>query len=173
MLDSSPRWSKAYYHFSGLTGKKAFVFAVVLTDRLRKDNWELFQARVGRQDKHSAALKSHQTSQNSCGTSQALHARTKFRWGPRLLLWICSFICSAHTGKELPLFAPFLPEWDPHRAHPFRQKDGSCTRWAASVRQMWVLINSGASNSLPSLFFFSIYTSGADLGKPQNERVLL
>lgn len=88
------------------------------------------------------------------GLAQALAAGAEFRWGSHLLLWVCSFYCSAHTGKELPFFAFFLPQWDPHRAHPFRQKDGSSTGWAASVGQICILINSGVSNSLPSLFFF-------------------
>lgn len=57
-----------------------------------------------------------------------------------------------HVGKELPLAAPHLLQRDPRWAHPFRQKDGSYTGWAVSVRQTWVLIKSGPSNFFPCLF---------------------
>lgn len=161
-------WPKLYCHFSGLTGKKAFVLTVVLTERLGKENLELFQACVGRQNKLSAALKSHQTSPNSCGTARALPRlwiQGRVQMGATFAALNPQFYLQCSHRERAALIFPFLPEWDPHRVHPFRQKDRSCRGWAASVRQICILINLGTSNSLPSLFFFCIYTSGADVGK--------
>lgn len=60
-----------------------------------------------------------------------------------------------HIGKELPLLAPYLLQWDPHWAHPFSQKDGTYTGWAVSFRDMWVLIQ-GHQISSP-VFFLHLY----------------
>lgn len=133
------------------------------SDRLGKDNLELFQACVGRQDKDSAALTSHQTSPNSCGTAQALPSpgcQDRVHMGATFAALNPQFDLQCSLRERAALISPFYPRVGPTRAHPFRQKDGSCTGWAASVRQICILINPGASNSLPSLFFSAFIQVG-------------